>query len=277
MSEAATVVAAADRLLVDRRQMSYETDQGVGAKARIGVIVLGTDQTLEHEFRLMLRMPGVAFFESRLHNDANISAETLRAMERDITQATRLIVPNAELDVVAYACTSGATMIGEPVVHRRIRDARPTVACTTPMEASCAALGALGARRVALLTPYVDDINRHMRRYLLERGFEVPVQGSWNIADDGLVARITPRSIREAVLELGASDAVDTVFVACTSLRVAELVQDLEHVLGKPVTASNHSLAWHCLRLAGYAEPVAGFGRLFELGLDGGVLAGADS
>jgi maleate cis-trans isomerase len=79
----------------------------------------------------------------------------------------------------------------------------------------------------------------------------------------GLIVLATDQTIRQAVLELGRSDAVDTVFVACTSLRVADSLEGLEKALGKPVTSSNHALAWHCLRLAGYHDPVPGFGRLF--------------
>jgi len=34
--------------------------------------------------------------------------------------------------------------------------------------------------------------------------------------------------------------------------------------LGKPVTASNHALAWHLLRLAGIRDEVTALGRLFH-------------
>ena len=84
------------------------------------------------------------------------------------------------------------------------------------------------------------------------------------VADDTTVARISAPTIRQAALELGRLDAVDAVFVACTSLRVADSIVELERELNKPVTSSNHALAWHCLRLAGYVDPVPGFGRLFR-------------
>ena len=67
------------------------------------------------------------------------------------------------------------------------------------------------------------------------------------------------------MLELGRHSSVDAVFVSCTSLRVAERIEALEAKLGKPVTSSNHALAWHSLRLAGYAAPLPGFGRLMRL------------
>jgi maleate isomerase len=58
---------------------------------------------------------------------------------------------------------------------------------------------------------------------------------------------------------------VEGVFVSCTSLRVASIVEELEAELGKPVTSSNHALAWHCLRLAGIEDEVPGYGRLFRV------------
>jgi maleate isomerase len=250
-------------LVLDRQHMPYQLDEGIGYRARIGLIVLATDQTIEYEFRRILALPGVTLYESRLANAPAITPETLQAMERDIPQATALLLPNLALDVVAYACTSGAMVIGDDNVRAGIWQVRPGIAWTTPMAAAFAAFKTLAARRICLIAPYVDAINRAMRRAIQEAGFEVPVMGSWDLADDTKVARIAPSTIHQAVLELGRSDTVDTVFVACTSLRVADAVEALEQELGKPITSSNHALAWHCLRLAGYDDPVPGFGRLF--------------
>ena len=124
---------------------------------------------------------------------------------------------------------------------------------------------ALGCRRVALLTPYIDRINRMMRDYILARDLAVPAMGSFNHEEDNEVARIDAASVRAAALEIGRHRDVDGVFVACTSLRVAALVEDLEAELGKPVTSSNHAMAWHALRLAGVKEPLPGRGRLFRV------------
>jgi maleate isomerase len=66
-------------------------------------------------------------------------------------------------------------------------------------------------------------------------------------------------------MELGRQKDVDAVFVSCTSLRVAEHVAAFEAELGKPVTSSNHAMAWHALRLAGVADRIPAFGRLFEV------------
>lgn len=251
-------------LLIDRPHLPYELDRGVGERARIGLIVLASDQTIEHEFRsIFAHLPGAALYESRIYNAKEILPETLVNMAEGIKAATDLILPGLPLDVVAYACTSGAMVIGHEQVGARIREARPGIPFSTPMAATFAAFRALGARRIAFITPYTDEINRNMRAHILAQGFEVPVMASWNISDDNRVARISERSIREAVLEFGGCDAVDTVFLACTSLRLVDRIEELEAELGKPITSSDHALAWHCVRLAGYDDTVAGLGRLF--------------
>ena len=253
------------RLLVNRQNLPFALDHGIARKAALGVIVLATDHTIEHEWRQMLRIDGVAYYESRLWNSASITPETLREMEKDIAYAAKLIRPGERIDTMAFACTSGAMVIGNDNVYARIRESRPGIAATTPMAAAIAGAKALGARRIALLTPYVDRINRMMRDYIEARGVEVPVLGSFNHENDNEVARIDGASIENAVLELGRHASVDAVFVSCTSLRVVHLIEALEAQLGKPVTSSNHALAWHSLRLAGVTDAVPGFGRLMRV------------
>jgi maleate isomerase len=253
--------------VVNRQRMPHRLDGGVAPRAAIGVIVLATDQTMEHEFRRLLDVPGVAFYESRILNDNAITPATLAAMEARLTAAADLILPGLPLDVVAFGCTSASMVIGEEQVFARIRAARPEVACTTPITAAFAAFETLGARRLALLTPYRDDINRFIRDYIEARGFQVPVMGSFNEEDDRRAARIDLASIRDAAIDLGRADEVDAVFVSCTSLRLIDAVAEIEAALGKPVTSSNHAMAWHCLRLAGIDDTRSGFGTLFELPL----------
>ncbi|MCS6778627.1 MAG: aspartate/glutamate racemase family protein [Geminicoccaceae bacterium] len=247
-----------------RGGLVFRMDEGIGARARIGLVVLATDQTIEHEWRCVFgRLPGVALYESRMWNEVRITPETLAAMEGDIAAATRLIMPVLPLSVVAFGCTSAAMVLGEERIAARIHEARPGVPVTTPIGGALAALRALAARRIAVLTPYGRAVNDIVRRYLEARGLEVPVFGSFEEEDDSKVARIDPASIEAAVLELGADPRVEAVFVSCTSLRLVEAAERIERRLGKPVTSSNHAMAWHALRLAGIEDRLEGLGRLF--------------
>ena len=103
-----------------------------------------------------------------------------------------------------------------------------------------------------------------MQRRFEEEGIAVTVVGSFDQKSDIIVAQIDPTSILSAVVSLGQSEACDGVFISCTSLRAAGIVEEAERQLGKPVTSSNHALAWHLLRLAGIDDRLDGFGQLFQ-------------
>ncbi|HEY4162325.1 MAG TPA: Asp/Glu racemase [Dongiaceae bacterium] len=254
-----------DGLLVNRQHLPFDLDRGIAHRAAIGVIVLASDQTIEYEYRKIFRLDGVALYQSRIMNSSEINPTTLAKMEQGMTEAAAVIKPGMPMDVVAYGCTSGTVVIGEENVFRRIHEAWPNVKCTTPITGAIAGFKALGAKRVALLTPYIDSVNRLLRKFVQDRGIEVPAIGSFNEENDNNVARISADSIRRAALELGRHPSVDAVFVSCTSIRVAEMAARLEKELGKPVTSSNHAMAWHALRLAGIGDPMPEWGRLFEI------------
>jgi len=241
-------------------------DAGIAARAAIGLLVLATDQTMEHEFHHLIRLPGVAVYQARLFNDADITTATLLAMGERIAPATELILPSLHLDVVAFGCTSASMALGEAEVFRQIRRVRPDAACTTPVTAAFAAFRALGARRIGVLTPYSAEVNAGVRTYLDKRGATVAAFGTFNKQDDRDAARISPESIAEGIRTLARSTALDAVFVSCTSLRLSEIVADVEAEIEIPVTSSDHAMAWHCLRLAGVKDVVPRAGRLFELG-----------
>ena len=262
---AGAAVEPESTLLVNRRNMPHEIDGGLAARARLGLVILSSDHTVEYEFHKILQeLPGVAVYGARIRNSPNITPETLADMEGRIAQTTDLILPGMPLDSVAYGCTSASMVIGEERVSELIRTARPGVPATNPVTAARAAFAALGMRRIALLTPYSDEINQRMRGYFEACGLGVPVMGSFNEEDDNVAARVSLASIRDAALELGQEDSVDGVFVSCTSLRLIEVVSEIEEALGKPVTSSNHALAWHSLRLAGIDDTVPSQGKLFR-------------
>ena len=246
-------------------RLDFTLDEGICRRAAIGLVVLATDHTIEHEWRRLLAQDGGAIYESRILNSPDITPERLAEMDARIAQAVALIRPAERIDVVAFGCTSASMVIGEENVFARIREARPGVACTTPITAALAALRALGVERAALLTPYVRSINDYMRGYIEARGVHITRMASFEHANDNEVARIDTASLRAAIERLGQNPDVEAVFVSCTSLRIAEIVSELEASIGKPVISSNFAMAWHALRLAGVEAPEPYRGRLFAL------------
>jgi maleate isomerase len=258
-------IRAASALLVNKTHIAHDLDRGLGSRLRIGLIELATDQTSEHEFRRLFALPGVDFYQSRIWNDPTITPQTLAAMAEDIAGGMRVILPQLRIDVAGFTCTSGTLVIGEDKVFSLMRKERPDLPCSSPITGAMAGIKALGLRRIALLTPYVQAINDMMRGYLEDRGVSVPVMGSFNNANDDEVARIRPASTKAAAIDLARSPDVDGIFISCTSLRTIDIIGEVEAETGKPVLASNPAQAWHLLRLGGVEDKLPQWGRLFTV------------
>lgn len=246
------------------RRLSFETDAGAGARARIGLLVLESDQTMEPELHDLIGLQGVAAYHARLANDVVVTPETLARMEHELPVAAGLLPDYLGLAAIGYGCTSASTIIGEDRVAEIIARAHPGVPSTNPLTAAKAALGVLGVKRLGLVTPYSPDVTRAMQDRFNQAGIAVTVVGSFYEESDAVVGRIAPESMLHAAVEVGQSADVDGVFLSCTSLRAATVIGPAEEALRKPVTASNHALAWHLLRLAGIGDVRSDRGRLFQ-------------
>ena len=249
--------------------LPFTLDEGIGSRARIGMIVLASDYTVEHEFRRVMTIPGVDIYAARIENSPTITPKTLAAMEARIAPTTRLLLPGEKLDVIAYGCTSASMVMGEEAVFRQIKKVQPDAACTTPATAAFAAFDALGAKKIAVLTPYRRDVNTHVQQYIEKADYTVSVFGSFNEEQDPVVARIDSASLSNAIDTLVKDRDVDMVFVSCTSVRLLDAAPAIEKRIGLPVTSSNHAMAWHCLRLAGVNDLMPSLGKLYELPLSG--------
>ena len=245
--------------------LPFETSQIIGSRARIGLVVLATDYTIEHEMRMLVNLPGVDIYHARIANSPNISPDSLRAMEPLITATAELILPGDTLDVLAYACTSASIVLGTSTVAKNLNAAKPEAKTTNPAFAAFEAFAALGAKRIAVLTPYSKTVNAMVQNSLEDVGFDVPVFGSFNEPHDPTVAAIDSQSLKTGIARITEGQNVDAIFISCTSVRIVADVAAIETELDIPVTSSNHALAWHCLRLAGIDDKQPELGRLFSL------------
>lgn len=237
------------------------------APDRLGLIVLQVDETIEHDFRRLFG-PEVALHVTRVPSGAELTPETIAEMAAHLPKAAALLPPAARFGAVGYACTSGATLIGPERVAELVAGACRTRAVTDPMSAALAAMRALGARRVGLVSPYVAGVVAPMRAAFEAAGHAVPAALSFGEKVEARVARIDPASIAAAARELAGralagGAPVDAIFLSCTNLRTLDIIAPLEAELGLPVVSSNQALAWHMAALAGVpAQAARGPGRL---------------
>lgn len=260
MTSAVTTESGAYRVRSESWPVRF--DEGRNARAKIGFVLLPNEQTIEED---MVRMApaGVGTYFSRARMPHEISTEALARLGESIAETAGRILPDDRLDVVCFACTSGTVAVGEDRARSELakgaKGARPTTLMTAVKEA----LRAFGARRIAVGTPYADELNTNVARYLLDAGFEIAAFQGLNLGYDRDMIRVAPDFLAEFAAAIDTPDA-DAVLISCGALRSVEIVDAVEHRLGKPVVVSNQAMMWNCLRLAGVHDRLDGYGDLFR-------------
>jgi maleate isomerase len=239
----------------------WQLDEAVPG-AHLGLIALDSDQATESDF-MSMRPNGVSFYTARVKYAEDNSLENLQAIGGRLGEAASLILPNNNLDAIAYSCTSGTVALGYDEIARQIHRTRPGIPVVTPMTAAFKALRWLGISRVSLITPYREDVAELTGDYIEAHGFQVVSRSSFFLRNSSDLQRLPPQAIGAAVLE-ECHERAEAMFISCTGLRSLSITEATEKVLGLPVLSSNQCMFWECLAYAAYDEPIPGFGLLMN-------------
>jgi len=241
--------------------LAFETERR--DEARLGLIVLQADETIENEFRRIIPSH-VTMHVSRVPSGREVTTGSLNEMENHIGQSAKLFPSPMSFDAVGYGCTSGTSVIGIERIGELVRSGTSATAVTEPISALIAACRHHGVIRLAFLSPYIGNVSSTMRLVLAANGIETPVFGSFETSGEAVVARISPDSILQAAVQLGNNPDVEAIFISCTNLRTLDVISAIEDRTGKPVFSSNQVLGWHMCQLAGIAPAKGKFGRLLS-------------
>lgn len=237
-------------------------DAGRHHKAKLGFVLLAMEQTIEEDmFKLAPDGVGLHFQRAPMANKVDV--DTLAAMASGIGDAAALMVPQVQLDVICYGCTSGSVVIGEDKVFAELNRGAPGAQPTSIISGVLRALEAVKAKKITIATPYLDPVNEIERVYMQDRGLEILNIQGLNIENDEDMVRVTPDYIFDFAKEVDRADS-DAIFISCSALRSVDIIQALEAESGKPVITSNQAMMWDCLRLAGVNDQSDKYGRLFR-------------
>ena len=126
---------------------------------KVGLIALSTDQTIESDFNNICKNLPLDIFINRIHNQNPLTKENLLKMQNDLESVTNKILPDEKVNTIAYGCTSGTIAIGEKNVKEKILSAKPGCYVTTPVTSAIKAFKKMNIKKIALFTPYPDEIN----------------------------------------------------------------------------------------------------------------------
>lgn len=229
---------------------------------RIGLVVPSSNTTAEPEFRR--HSPDGATVHAARMELESVTVDELDAMSDDAARAAELL-GHADVDVIAYACTTGSLLHGpgyDTELEARLAEAAGVPAVATARSV-VRAFDALDVERVAVATPYPDELDERERAFLDATGLDVVTLDGRGIAENTAIGALEPAAAYEQVSELVEDPSmVDAVFVSCTNYRSFGAVEELEAELGCPVVTSNSVTLWDACRAA--SVDVAAPGLLFE-------------
>lgn len=142
-----------------------------GRKLRIGLLVPSSNTTMEPEFNMMAP-GGVSVHAARMMLE-EVTPGKLIEMAEEAGRAARLLA-TAGIDVIVYGCTTGSLVGGvewEEKLVEGISEGTGTAAISTG-RAVVDAIKAIGGGRVAVATPYTDDLNDLERSFLEANGVD---------------------------------------------------------------------------------------------------------
>jgi maleate isomerase len=237
---------------------------------RIGLIVPSSNTTMETELpELFRRRPEQFTFHSARARMSQVTADELDRMVVASDSAAQSLA-DAPVETIAYACLV-AVMARGAGAHRDVQDrlerALLEAARQPPLVTSAGALvdalEALGARRVALITPYAPPLADLVADYMRAEGFEIAALVALDVVDNIEVGRIPSAVIveqaRRVCAEVENLDAL--VLSCCVQMPSLEVVAAVEEELGVPVVTAATATARSILLALGLPPVVPDAGR----------------
>ncbi len=239
-----------------------------GWRARIGVIVSPPNTVVEGEFWQMVPQ-GVSVHAARLGRPEGLAgrlgADVILRTNDDLPRAAKSL-SELRLDVVVFAHTAGSMVQGPEYDTQLLTMMESTVGCpaVTTASAIVAALTQAEVKRLALLTPYPEQMTLMEQEYL-ERtapGLKVVAHRSLSVSSGLAIGELEPSvAYREARnIDTGQADAL---FLSGTNWRTVDMVEKMESDLGIPVFTANQVTMWAALGKLGIPAK-KGYGNLMD-------------
>ena len=141
-------------------------------------------------------------------------------------------------------------------------ESRTAVPVVSSAGALIEALHHLGARRVAVLTPYVRSLTETVCDYIRHEGIDVVDSISLEVADNLAVARLDPGNLVELADRVDTSRADALVLSACVQMPSLPVLDAVQQRFGIPVLSAASATVWRILSRLGLDPTVPRAGAL---------------
>jgi maleate isomerase len=241
--------------------------------SRVGLIVPSSNTTMETELPELFRRQSEAtghrytFHSARATMKQVNHAELLAMVGKAADCATA--VSDADVDVIAYACLvavmaqgPGAHKESEQVIADAARENGHPAAVVSSAGALVRTLRAIGASRIAMVTPYMAPLTQMVREYIEGEGVQVLDAVALEVPDNLAVGRLDTENLPGIARGLQREGAEAIVLSACVQMPSLPAVQRVEDELGLPVITAATATTYEVLKALGHEPAISGAGRL---------------
>ncbi len=236
-----------------------------GSLARLGIILPSGNTATEPQFEFY-RPDGVSFHFTRLAL-VRSSEEQLLAMPT-LAEAAAALLKDAGVSTIAFHCTAVSTWdtaLEAQILHRISTSTGLRTIATS--QAIIAALRAVGARRISMLSPYPEAIAKREQRFMEFHGFEVVWNEFLGIETGDEMLAVPEAQWIDMVRRSPLGDT-DACLISCTATRAIDIVTSAEIMFKKPIITSNSALLWYACRILQVERGHPGIGMLGKLHLE---------
>ena len=235
---------------------------------RIGMLTPSSNTALEPAtYGLLAGLPGVSAHFARFPvTEIALSPGALGQFDQaPILQAAQLLA-HAKVDVIAWNGTSAGWLgFDRDEVLVEAITAATGIPATTAMLAIDTLLHRMNAQRLAIVTPYTDDVQARILATYEASGFPCVAERHAGLRDNFAFAELPSAEI-EAMFLAVAEAKPDAIAAICTNMDASVLAPALEARLGIPVLDSIASTLWGAMDLLQIDKtPLHGAGQMFRL------------
>ncbi|MBA9075000.1 maleate isomerase [Flavobacterium gossypii] len=244
-------------------------------KYKIGQIVPSSNVTMETEIPALFRSretiaPERFTFHSSRMRMKKVTKEELEAMDAMSLKCAQEL-SDAQVDVMGYACLVAIMSMGRGyhcVSETNLHEETVNNGFPTPIVTSAGALinglKVLGAKKVAVITPYMKPLTQLVVDYIEHQGFEVVDFVALEIADNLEVAAQDPMNLLQIYKQLNLKDVDVLVASACVQMPSLEAVDLIEKEIGIPVTTAAICTTYEMMKKLGLDTKVPIGGALLS-------------
>lgn len=242
---------------------------------RIGQIVPSSNVTMEAEVPTMIGRAdvpdGITFtFHASRAPMRHVSPEELRLMNDHMARCARELM-DARMDVIASACLVAIMCQGlgfhretERELMKACQPDAPETRIVTSAGALVAALHAIGARRIAMITPYMEPLTSRVVDYLGAEGIDVAEAISLEISDNLAVAAQDPKNLIRIAKRLDLSSTDALVLSACVQMPSLAALEPVQSEVDVPVLSTAAATVFEILRALNLPTRVPHAGALLS-------------